>query len=200
MFCKVCRDAGCSEEKYTSHYVRSSGQVVCPTLLNQACRICKHTGHTSSYCPDRKPRDHRDDRYQREEPRRDDRYQREEPRRDDRYQREREEPRRDDRYQREREEPRRDDRYQREEPRRDDRYQREEPCTQAEVQHASIAIDIRKVDLHHAAMWGDEDNKPFVCPIEPLFVCDPEEMCREFISSQQAEAEVEAEDLGHCQW
>ena len=147
MFCKVCRDAGCSEEKYTSHYVRSSGQVVCPTLLNQACRNCKHTGHTSSYCPDRKPRDHRDDHYQRE----------------------------------------------REEPRRDDRYQREEPYT--EVQHASIAIDIRKVDLHHAAMWCDEDNKPFVCPIEPIFVCDPEEMCREFMIAQQAEAE----DLSHRQ-
>ena len=149
MFCKVCRDAGCPENKYTSHCVRSGGQVVCPTLLNQACRICKHTGHTSSYCPDRNPRD---DRYRREE-------------------------------------PRRDDRYQREEPRRDDRYQREEPRT--EVRHASIAdvrkVDVSKVDLHNVVAWSDE-------PLEPLFVCDPEEMCREFM------AQFEAEEQSQLSW
>ena len=138
MFCKVCRDAGCPENKYTSHCVRSGGQVVCPTLLNQACRICKHTGHTSSYCPDRKPRD---------------------------------------------------DRYRREEPRRDDRYQREEPRT--EVRHASIAdvrkVDVSKVDLHNVVAWSDE-------PLEPLFVCDPEEMCREFM------AQFEAEEQSQLSW
>jgi hypothetical protein len=54
-------------------------------------------------------------------------------------------------------------------------------------------------------MWGDETIKPFVYPIEPLFVCDPEKMCQEFMIAQAAEAEVEVveaevEDLGHCQW
>ena len=145
-FCKVCRDAGCPESEYTSHCVKINGEVVCPTLLNQACRICKIKGHTSSYCPDRKPL-----RYQHEEPRR-----QEESRRDDRhgyYPREefrrQEEPRRDDRHgyypreePRRQEEPRRDDHrgyYPREEPRRqeeprrDDRhgyYPREEPRRQ----------------------------------------------------------------------
>jgi len=122
-FCKVCRDAGCSEKEYTSHFVKSRGEVICPTLLNQACRICKVNGHTSSYCPDRHQREEpRRDDYRREEPRRDD-YRRDDYRRDD-YRRE--EPRRDD-YRREelrREEPRRDD-YRREELRRDD-YRRDD--------------------------------------------------------------------------
>lgn len=55
-FCKVCRDAGKPEKEYTSHFVKDQpgpdGKVVCPTLLNQACRICHKTGHTSSYCPE----------------------------------------------------------------------------------------------------------------------------------------------------
>ena len=60
-FCKVCKDAGWSEVEYTSHFVKDqpgpSGKVVCPTLLNQACRICHAKGHTSSYCPQYRPRD-----------------------------------------------------------------------------------------------------------------------------------------------
>jgi len=53
-FCKVCKDAGLSSSTYTSHYVKDqpgpNGKVVCPTLLNQACRVCGERGHTSSYC------------------------------------------------------------------------------------------------------------------------------------------------------
>ena len=86
-FCKVCKDAGCSESDYTSHFVKDqpgpNGKVVCPTLLNQSCRICNQTGHTSSYCKQYKPRPSREEpRHQEprhQEPRRDD-YRREEPR------------------------------------------------------------------------------------------------------------------------
>jgi hypothetical protein len=53
-FCKVCFDAGKPESSYTSHYVKSApgptGKLVCPTLLNQSCLTCGHTGHTSGYC------------------------------------------------------------------------------------------------------------------------------------------------------
>ena len=150
-FCKVCKDAGCSESQYTSHFVKDqpgpNGKVVCPTLLNQSCRICNQTGHTSSYCKQYKPRPSREEpRHQeprREEPRREE-YRHQEPRREEsrhqEYRREeprdyrREEYRRDD-YRREeprhqedrREEPRQD--YRREEPRdyRRDDYRREEP-------------------------------------------------------------------------
>ena len=59
-YCKVCHDAGRPESEYTSHYVKDQpgpdGKVVCPTLLNQACRICQQTGHTSTYCPRYRPR------------------------------------------------------------------------------------------------------------------------------------------------
>jgi len=59
-YCKVCRDAGKPESEYTSHFVKDqpgpNGKVICPTLLNQACRICNNTGHTSSYCPEYKSR------------------------------------------------------------------------------------------------------------------------------------------------
>jgi hypothetical protein len=142
-FCKVCKDAGCSESQYTSHFVKDqpgpNGKVVCPTLLNQSCRICNQTGHTSSYCKQYKPRPSREEPrreeprhqdYRREEPRD---YRREEPRHQD-YRRDdyrREEPRD---YRREeprdyrREEPRdyRRDDYRRDDYRRDD-YRREEP-------------------------------------------------------------------------
>jgi len=89
------------------------GKVICPTLLNQSCRICKKTGHTSSYSPQYRRRE--------EQPRRDRR--REEPRR--------EEPRREERYIEREREPRdyyyHDDRR-REEPRREERYiEREQP-------------------------------------------------------------------------
>jgi hypothetical protein len=63
-FCKVCKDAGKPESEYTSHFVKDkagpNGKVVCPTLLSQACRICKETGHTSSYCSQYRPRDNLD--------------------------------------------------------------------------------------------------------------------------------------------
>jgi|LauGreDrversion4_2_1035121.scaffolds.fasta_scaffold118706_3 hypothetical protein len=125
-FCKVCRDAGRPESEYTSHFVKDqpgpNGKVVCPMLLNQACRICHNTGHTSSYCSQYRSR--------REEPRR------EEPRRDyhrreERYI-EREEPRRD--Y------PRREERYiEREEPRRD--YRREERYIEREEPRRDISFN-----------------------------------------------------------
>jgi hypothetical protein len=53
-YCKVCHDAGKSEEMYTSHYVRSepgpNGKVVCPTLLAIECKYCFKQGHTASHC------------------------------------------------------------------------------------------------------------------------------------------------------
>ena len=49
--CKVCIDAGKSEAEYKSHWVKDrSGNVTCPTLLNQKCLVCGTCGHTSSYC------------------------------------------------------------------------------------------------------------------------------------------------------
>ena len=49
-FCKVCFDAGKSDQEYMSHYVKSGLKLVCPTLLNQACLTCGERGHTSGYC------------------------------------------------------------------------------------------------------------------------------------------------------
>ena len=53
-FCKVCKDAGKSEEEYTSHYLRKSidksSEIVCPTLLAAVCKFCKKTGHTIKHC------------------------------------------------------------------------------------------------------------------------------------------------------
>lgn len=49
--CKVCKDAGKSENEYSTHYVKDlNGQVTCPTLLNQECRFCHRKGHTISHC------------------------------------------------------------------------------------------------------------------------------------------------------
>lgn len=49
--CKVCQDAGKSEQEYTNHSVRDkSGKTVCPTLLSQECRNCRKNGHTVKYC------------------------------------------------------------------------------------------------------------------------------------------------------
>lgn len=51
MSCKVCIDAGKSEEVFTSHHVRDeAGVVICPTLLNQKCLNCGEFGHTVKYC------------------------------------------------------------------------------------------------------------------------------------------------------
>jgi hypothetical protein len=214
-------------------------------LLNQACRICEKTGHTSSYCPQYRPR--REERYIERERER-------EPRREERYiERERErEPRRDisfnrlhdDTERRDREISARDDSYHREQDRRskpwlqaalkpasssnDDRVeykhrsapyahphgprvrlQLEAPAMSAHtesaplidinlpkwgtpeygrlfqtddsnsssIQAAAPAIDIRKVELNHAANWGDEDN-------EAPFVCNPEQMTRQFFEEE----------------
>ena len=249
-FCKVCRDAGKTEKEYTSHFVKDqtgpNGKVVCPTLLNQSCRICGKTGHTSSYCsqyrnrqvreePRREPR--REERYIEREPRREERYIEREPRRDDRrdisYDRLREDTERHEREVRER-----DEQYQREQERRSkpwlqaamkpasaprEQQQRHQPYAHphgprvrlnleapalsvASTSAPSIelnlpkwgtpeymklfqtipapapaaaapAIDVRKVELHHAASWGDEDN-------EAPFVCDPEQMTRKFFEEE----------------
>ena len=49
--CKVCKDAGKSENEYSTHYVKDlNGQVTCPTLLSQECRFCHKKGHTISHC------------------------------------------------------------------------------------------------------------------------------------------------------
>jgi hypothetical protein len=133
-FCKVCYDAGLPVANYTDHFVKDqpgpNGKVVCSTLLNQACRICQKTGHTSSYCSQYRRREEprreepRREEPRREEPRREERYIEREPRREDRYREERyieREPRRgsfnelrDDTERREREIRERDDAYYRE--------------------------------------------------------------------------------------
>jgi hypothetical protein len=49
--CKVCRDAGKSQQECSSHWVRDKvGRVTCPTLLSQKCRNCGKSGHTIKYC------------------------------------------------------------------------------------------------------------------------------------------------------
>ena len=131
-YCKVCHDAGRPESEYTSHYVKDqpghNGKVVCPTLLNQPCRICHMPGHTSSYCVHYRPLTPLNHR----EPRRDERYieREKQPRREERYierdpQPRREEPRqnsynglRDDTERREREIRNRDNSYHHEQERR----------------------------------------------------------------------------------
>lgn len=222
-FCKVCRDAGKNEKEYTSHFVKDqpgpNGKVVCPTLLNQACRICNQTGHTSSYCPQYRPREVQ---VREEPPRREERYiERErEPRREERYIEREREPRRDYAYDRlrddterhERDVRERDETYHREQERRSkpwlqvalkpaerrEQQQRREPYAHPHgprvrlnlettalcaSKHAvptvapTPAVDIRKVELHHAAKWGDED-------IETPFVCNPEQMTRQFFESE----------------
>jgi hypothetical protein len=118
-FCKVCRDAGKSEKEYTSHFVKNQpgpeGKVVCPTLLNQACRICHNPGHTSSYCPEYNSR--REERYieREQQPRRnEERYieREQQPRRnEERYIEREQQPRRnEDRYIEREQQPRREER------------------------------------------------------------------------------------------
>jgi hypothetical protein len=52
--CKFCKDAGKSEEEYTSHFLRESrdpnSRIICPTLLAIECRFCFKKGHTVSKC------------------------------------------------------------------------------------------------------------------------------------------------------
>ena len=54
-FCKVCFDAGNSEQEYTSHFLKDrpgpNGNVICPTLLATECRYCHEHGHFKSHCP-----------------------------------------------------------------------------------------------------------------------------------------------------
>jgi hypothetical protein len=205
------------------------GKVVCPTLLNQACRICGKTGHTSSYCSQYRARrdDRREVRYIEREPHRDD------DRREVRYiEREQQQPRRrdisfndlrDDTDRHEREIRDRDESYHRQQERRskpwlqaalkpapssNDDHVVEYKTRKAPYAHphgprhrlnletnalcaskhavvaddtaapaAAAAIDVRKVELHHAANWGDEDAS------EP-FVCDPAQMTRQFFEKE----------------
>lgn len=52
--CKFCKDAGKSENEYTSHFLRESkdpnSRITCPTLLAIQCRYCSKKGHTVSKC------------------------------------------------------------------------------------------------------------------------------------------------------
>jgi hypothetical protein len=54
-FCKVCFDAGKTEQEYTCHFLKDrpgpNGKVVCPTLLATECRYCRKRGHFKSHCP-----------------------------------------------------------------------------------------------------------------------------------------------------
>jgi hypothetical protein len=54
-YCKVCHDAGKSEDEYRSHCTRETrdikSKVLCPTLLALECRYCYQAGHTVKYCP-----------------------------------------------------------------------------------------------------------------------------------------------------
>jgi hypothetical protein len=125
-YCKVCHDAGRPESEYTSHYVKDqpgpAGKVVCPTLLNQSCRICQQTGHTSTYCPRYRPRQPADERPRYIE--RDERPREERPRYIERDERpRRESDRRDVSFNRLREDT---DRHERDIRVRDDAYNREQ--------------------------------------------------------------------------
>ena len=170
-FCKVCKDAGCPETQYTSHFVKDqpgpNGKVVCPTLLNQACRICNQTGHTSSYCKQYKPRPSREEP-RREEPRYQE-YRREEPRYQEYHREEyrREELRHED-YRREETTPRRAPYAHPHGPRvrlqLDARaLSAHEPTKRVilvndeELSRLPITeIDVRKVDLKAEPVWADE--------------------------------------------
>ena len=198
-YCKVCHDAGRPESEYTSHYVKdqpgTDGKVVCPTLLNQACRICHQKGHTSTYCSRYRPRqpatEERPRYIEREErPRyieREERPRRESDCRDISFNRLREDT---DRH--ERDIRVRDDAYNREQDRRSKPWlqaalsttnPRERrgpyahphgPRVRLELESRALSssatvvvapavaapvpvIDVRKLELHHATNWCDEE-------------------------------------------
>ena len=202
-FCKVCRDAGKPASEYTSHFVKDQpgpeGKIVCPTLLNQACRICHNTGHTSSYCPEYNNR-RREERYiEREQPRREERRYGYNTLREDTERTEREIRDRDDAYYRQQDrqsKPWLQAALKRQEPEEQQPQRRREPyahhhgprvrlnlestalCASkhAVVEPALPAVDVRKVQLNHASNWGDEDNTE-------SFVFDPEQMTREFLQN-----------------
>ena len=188
-FCKVCRDAGKPESEYTSHFVKDepgpNGKVICPTLLNQDCRICGKSGHTSSYCSQYRRPVVREERYIEREPRREERYIEREPRREERYiareEPRREEPRRDrggsydrlreDTERREREIRHRDDEYYREQDRRakpwlqvalkkpeQEQQQRREPYAHPHGPRVRLNIEARAlcVDKHATAAVAAE--------------------------------------------
>lgn len=49
--CRVCIHAGKPYHECVTHRVKDrSGNVTCPTLLNQKCLLCGICGHTASYC------------------------------------------------------------------------------------------------------------------------------------------------------
>ena len=49
--CRVCIHAGKPYAECITHWVKDrSGNVTCPTLLNQKCLLCGTCGHTASYC------------------------------------------------------------------------------------------------------------------------------------------------------
>ena len=56
-FCKVCFDAGKSENVYTNHTVKTMNvrtgklETTCVTLLALECRYCFTAGHTVKFCP-----------------------------------------------------------------------------------------------------------------------------------------------------
>ena len=50
MHCKVCESANKSPAVIASHFPKSRGITVCPTLLSQQCRGCGNKGHTIRYC------------------------------------------------------------------------------------------------------------------------------------------------------
>lgn len=186
-YCKVCHDAGRPESEYTSHYVKdqpgTNGKVVCPTLLNQACRICHQKGHTSTYCSRYRPRQPAAE----ERPRyieREERPRRESDRRDISFNRLREDTDRHERDIRVRDDP-----YNREQDRRSKpwlqaalsttTHPRERrgpyahphgPRVRLELESRALSssavaapaasapvVDVMKADLHHATNWCDEE-------------------------------------------
>ena len=194
-YCKVCHDAGRPESEYTSHYVKdqpgTDGKVICPTLLNQACRICHQKGHTSTYCSRYRPRQPAAEERPRESERpryieREERPRRESDSRDISFNRLREDT---DRH--ERDIRSRDDAYNREQDRRSKPWlqaalsttttnprDREPyahphgPRVRLELESRALSsssatvvavvapvpvIDVRKLELHHATNWCDEE-------------------------------------------
>lgn len=49
MICKICYDA--KRNGYNTHWTKdTSGNILCPYLINLKCQRCKYTGHTQKYC------------------------------------------------------------------------------------------------------------------------------------------------------
>lgn len=57
-FCRVCMNAGKTEQEYRSHYTKNDkGIVLCPTILNATCTYCKTQGHFKKECPSLKAKE-----------------------------------------------------------------------------------------------------------------------------------------------